>query len=148
MLRLLYLALRRILELLVLLGRSDERKEIAANPAGRWVAQQARKLVHDLDGRSLQLVIHDRDSKFTAAFDEVFAAEGVSVIRTPVRAPNANAHAERWVRTVRAGCLDHSLPLGRRHLERVLNVYIKYYNGAGRTGRSRFNAPIHPRRRC
>jgi putative transposase len=51
------------------------------------------------------------------------------VIRTPVRAPNANAYAERWVRTVRADCLDHLLILGRRHLERVLRVYVRHYNG-------------------
>jgi putative transposase len=59
----------------------------------------------------------------------VLRSEGVRVIRTPVRAPNANAYAERWVRTVRADCLDHLLIFGRRHLERVLRVYVRHYNG-------------------
>jgi transposase InsO family protein len=61
-------------------------------------------------------------------FDEVFRSEGIEVIRTPVQAPNANANAERWVRTVRSDCLDRILILGRRHLERVLRVYTKHYN--------------------
>jgi putative transposase len=73
-------------------------------------------------------VLHDRDSKFSAAFDEVFQTEGARVIRTPVRAPNANAHAERLVRTVRSECLDWILILGRRQLERVLWTYVDHYN--------------------
>src|SRR5436309_10036648 len=73
-------------------------------------------------------LVHDRDTKFGGGFDEVFRSEGVKVIRTPVRAPNANAHAERWVRTVRADCLDRILIVGRRHLDRVLRVYVRHYN--------------------
>jgi transposase InsO family protein len=63
-----------------------------------------------------------------AAFDEVFRTEGIQVIRTPLRAPNANAHAERFVRTLREECLDWLLILGRRHLERVLREYVEHYN--------------------
>jgi putative transposase len=101
-----------------------------SNPDGAWTAQQARNLMMNLgDDRPFRLVIHDRDSKFSGGFDEVFRSEGVRVIRTPVRAPNANAYAERWVRTVRADCLDHLLIFGRRHLERVLRVYVRHYNG-------------------
>jgi putative transposase len=87
---------------------------------------------HDLDQRSspLRFVIHDRDSKFSAAFDEVFKTEGATVIKTPVRAPNANAYAERWVRTIRTECLDHLLIVGRRQLERVLRIYVDHYNHA------------------
>jgi putative transposase len=102
-----------------------------ANPNGRWVAQQARNLVMDLseEGKPLRFVVHDRDAKFTAVFDEVFRTEGVRVIRTPIRAPNANAHAERWVRTVREECLDWLLIFGRRQLERgVLGTYVDHYN--------------------
>jgi putative transposase len=77
-------------------------------------------------------LIHDRDSKFGGGFDEVFSSEGVRVIRTPVRAPNANACAERWVRTVREDCLDRLLIVGLRHLERVLRVYVRHYRGRDR----------------
>jgi putative transposase len=75
-----------------------------------------------------RFLIHDRDTKFSHAFDEVFRSEGMNVIRTPVQAPNANAHAERWVRTIRADCLDRILILGRRHLEHVLRIYRRHYN--------------------
>jgi hypothetical protein len=71
------------------------------------------------DEQPFRLLIHDRDSKFGGGFNEVFRSEGMKVIRTPVRAPNANAYAERWVRTVRSDCLDRILVVGRRHLERV-----------------------------
>jgi putative transposase len=98
------------------------------NPTGAWVTQQARNLgFTDLFDR-MRFVIHDRDSKFTAAFDENFRSEGIQVIRTPIRAPHANAYAERFVRTIRAECLDWLLILGRRHLERVLRAYTAHYN--------------------
>jgi putative transposase len=63
-----------------------------------------------------------------APFDEVFRSEGIRILKTPVRAPKANAVAERFVRTVRAECLDWLLILNRRHLERVLRVYVDHYN--------------------
>jgi transposase InsO family protein len=100
------------------------------NPDRAWVAQQARNLVMELgeQGGRFGLLIHDRDTKFSRAFDEVFRTDGIGVIRTPVRAPNANAFAERWVRTVRGDCLDRILILGRRHLDRVLRVYTTHHN--------------------
>jgi len=101
----------------------------SSNPDGRWVAQQARNLVMQFgDEHSFRFLIHDRDTKFSDAFDEVFRSEGIRVIRTPVQTPNANAQAERWVRTLRSDCLDRILILGRRHLERVLRVYRCHYN--------------------
>jgi putative transposase len=101
----------------------------SSRPDGTWVAQQARNLVMQLaDARPFRLLIHDRDKKFSHAFDEVFRSEAIEVIRTPIQAPNANAYAERWVRTVRADCLDRILLLGRRHLEHVLRVYRRHYN--------------------
>ena len=76
----------------------------------------------------MRFLIHDRDGKFTASFDEVFRSERMTIIHTPIRAPQANAYAERFVRTVRGECLDWILILGRRHLERVLRVYATHYN--------------------
>jgi putative transposase len=76
----------------------------------------------------MRFLVRDRDSKFSRAFDEVFRTEGVEIIRTPYRAPNANAFAERWVGTVRRDCLDWLLILNRRHLERVLRVYVEHDN--------------------
>jgi putative transposase len=75
-------------------------------------------------------LIHDRDTKFTEAFDTVFRAEGIHIIRTPCRAPNANAYAERWGRTVRQECLDKFLIFSEVHLRRVLREYQTYYNQA------------------
>ncbi len=97
-----------------------------AKPDAGWVTQQARNLVlgrPDLEG-CLRFLVRDRDSKFTPAFDEVFRSAASKVIRTPVKAPRANAYAERWVRTVRTECLDWLLILNRSHLERVLHVYV------------------------
>jgi hypothetical protein len=109
---------------------------VTAHPDSAWVVQQARNLaaeMGDLLGR-FKFLIRDRDDKFTAGFDAVFGAEGVRIIKTPVRVPVANAYAERWVRTVRTECLDWVLVWGRRHLERVLAAYVDHYN-AGRPHR-------------
>jgi putative transposase len=120
------------LDILFFISLATRRIEYIActsSPDGGWVAQQARNLVMQLGhDQPFRLLIHDRDKKFSGAFDEVFRSEGIKVIRTPVQAPNANAYAERWVRTVRADCLDRILILGRRHLERVLRVYRQHYN--------------------
>jgi putative transposase len=98
------------------------------NPSREWVVQQARNLSFTNVLERMRFLIHDRDSKFTAAFDEVFRSEGIRVIHTPVRAPQANAYAERFVRTVRNECLDLLLIIGRRHLEHVLRIYVQHYN--------------------
>ena len=79
-------------------------------------------------GRRLCFVLRDRDAKFTHSFDDVLGSHGAEMLLTPVQAPNANAYAERWVRTVRAECLDWLLIVGRGHLERVLRVYVDHYN--------------------
>src|SRR3989440_10221366 len=98
------------------------------NPTGTWVTQQARNLSFTGVFERVRFLIHDRDSKFTASFDELFHSEGIQVVPTPVRAPKANAYAERFVRTIRAECLDWLLILGRRHLEHVLHTYTSHYN--------------------
>ena len=103
---------------------------ITANPDGAWVTQQARNLVMRLDdeGVRMRFLIRDRDSKFSASFDEIFRSEGIRVIRAPVRAPRARAHAERWVGSLRRECLDRLLILGRRDLASVVRVYAQHYN--------------------
>jgi transposase InsO family protein len=103
---------------------------ITTNPDRRWVTQQARNLLMTLDDGDVRprFLIRDRDSKFTRDFDEVFRSEGIRVIRAPVRAPKARAHAERWVGTVRRECLDRILIVGRRHLQHVLAMYVAHYN--------------------
>jgi putative transposase len=111
------------------------------NPTRPWAAQQARNLLMTLDDRErpFRFLIHDRDSTFSGGFDHVFTSEGVTEIRTPILAPNANAHAERWVGSVRRECLDRLLIFSRRQLEHVLHVYTRHYNaGVGRIERSRF----------
>ena len=118
-----------VLFFISLATRRIEYVACSSNPDGRWVAQQARNFVMQLgDQQPFRFLIHDRDAKFSHAFDEVFRSEGVKVIRTPVQAPNANAYTERWVRTLRADCLDRILILGRRHLEHVLRIYGRHYN--------------------
>jgi len=123
----------RRLYVLFFLSLERRRVEFVActpNPTGAWVAQQARNLLMTLEDRQqpLRLLIHDRDAKFGGGFDHLFEGEGITVIRTPVQAPNANAHAERWVGSVRRECLDRLLIFSRRQLERVLRVYTRHYN--------------------
>jgi putative transposase len=101
---------------------------VTANPNLAWVTQQARNLAIDDRLNEARFLIRDRDAKYSGPFDEVFRSEGVRVIRTPIRAPMANAFAERFVRTARRECLDHILVLGERHLERVLRDYVRHYN--------------------
>lgn len=103
---------------------------VTANPNGAWVAQQARNFLMDLGdpAATFTFLIRDRDSKFTGVFDAVFASEGIRILRTPVRAPRANAIAERWIGTVRREMLDRMLILHRRHLERVLAEYVVHFN--------------------
>jgi transposase InsO family protein len=125
--------LLRRLYVLVFICLGSRRIEYVActsSPESGWMLQQARNLLIDLDdrGRQPRFLIHDRDAKFSRAFDPIFQGEGIRVIRTPVRAPNANAHVERWVGSVRRECLDRLLIFSRRQLEHVLRAYMRHYN--------------------
>jgi putative transposase len=104
---------------------------VTAHPMGAWVTQQARNLLMAVDDRAgrFRFLVRDRDAKFTAAFDAVFAAEAIKVLITPVRTPQANAYAERWVGTVRREVLDRMLIFGGRQLQAVLAEYVDHYNG-------------------
>ena len=103
---------------------------VTAHPDGAWVTQQARNATSELEDEGLEVkfLLRDRDTKYVASFDTVFTGGGARVLRTPFRTPNANAHAERFVRTVRAECLDHLLIVTARHLERILRSYVRHYN--------------------
>ncbi|MFI0480701.1 integrase core domain-containing protein [Actinomadura sp. 9N215] len=103
---------------------------VTTNPTGLWTTQQARNPLMDLGERAehLRYLIRDRDAKYTAAFDAVFTAAGIRVVKTPPRSPRANAHAERSVGTLRRGRLDHLLISGQRHLRSVLTEYKHHYN--------------------
>jgi hypothetical protein len=111
-------------------GRRIEYFACTSKPDTTWMLQQARNLLMGLDdrGRQVRFLIHDRDAKFPRAFDALLATEKIKIIRTPMQAPNANAHMERWVGSVRRECLDRLLILGRRQLEHVLRVYVRHYN--------------------
>ncbi len=117
---------------------------VTAHPTGAWVVQQARNLVMTMGEAmsSRRFLIRDRDTKFTGSFDEVFRTEGVRCILTPVRAPKANAYAERFIGTIRRECLDWILVLGRRHVEHVLRVYASHYKLAPSTPSP--HLPGHP----
>jgi transposase InsO family protein len=101
---------------------------VTANPDGVWMRQQACNLAVEERLDQVRFLLHDRDTKFSGPFDEIVRSEGVRVIKTPVRAPQANAVAERWVRTVRNDCLDHILVFNRCHLEQVIRDYVAHYN--------------------
>jgi len=103
---------------------------VTRHPTGEWVTQQARNLMIALGGRAdrFRFLVRDRDTKFTASFDAVFADAGIKVLRSPPRAPKANAYAERWVSTIRRECLDRMLIFNERQLVHVLSEYERHYN--------------------
>ena len=103
-----------------------------SNPDALWGTQQARHLawnIQDMNNKP-RFLIHDRDTKFSGSFDEIFESEGLEIIETPYRAPNANAYAERIVRSIREECLDRIIIVNEKHLRFVLRQYEKYYNEA------------------
>jgi putative transposase len=123
--------LLKTLYVLFFIELSTRRVHVAgatSRPDSAWVTQQARNLsiIGGLEDK--HILLRDRDSKFSEPFDEVVRTDGLTVVKTPVRTPRANAVAERWVGSVRRECLDHVLIFGRRHLQRVLGAYTYHYN--------------------
>jgi transposase InsO family protein len=107
---------------------------ITRHPTGQWATQLARNLATELEeaGSRFTYLIRDRDTKFTAASDAVFASIGMTALPIVPQAPRMNACAERFVRTIRVECTDRMLVIGERHLQAILTEYIGHYN----TGRS------------
>jgi transposase InsO family protein len=104
---------------------------VTDHPNSLWVTQQARNVTGDLADADItaRYLVRDRDTKYVASFDNVFKAEGAEILKTPFRTPNANAFAERFVRTVRSECLDHLLVVNEAHLGGILRSYARHYNG-------------------
>jgi putative transposase len=103
---------------------------ITPHPTRLWVNQQARHIQGKFQesGLTFTHLIRDNDGKYGAAFDAIFASEGIQVVHTPFQAPRANAYAERWVRSVREACLDQVIVLNHGHLAHILREYAHYFN--------------------
>jgi transposase InsO family protein len=128
-------ALLQTVYVLFFINLSTRRIHLAgctAHPTSARMSQQARQLLWSLSESEIypRFLIQDRDTKFSRAFDAVFLSEGIDILLTPFQTPNANAFAERWVRTVRQECLDHVIILNEAHLRRVLNEFVLHYNTA------------------
>jgi putative transposase len=124
--------LRRIYALIVV-EHGSRRVRLAGitdRPSGVWSVQAVRNLMIDFDGRiaTVKFLLRDRDSRFTTAFDAVFAAEGIRVLLTPPQAPRANAICERMIGTPRRELLDRLLIVNERHLRRAVTVYLSHFN--------------------
>jgi transposase InsO family protein len=128
------ITLRRVYALIVVEhgSRRAHLAGVSAHPTGGWTAQAARNLVMDLTDRigTVKFLLRDRDSRFTPAFDAVFVAEGIRMVRTPPQAPRANAICERMVGTLRRELLDRILIVNERHLRRVVSIYLEHFNAA------------------
>lgn len=101
---------------------------ITRHPTDAWVAQQLREATPF--GNAPRFLIRDHDRKFGCAFSEVAKASGIEVLRTPYRAPRANAVCERFIGSVRRECLDHLLIVSDAQLYRVIKEYVRFFNGA------------------
>jgi len=119
---------------------------VTAHPTGAWLTQLARNLAMDLDdaGKQFRFLLRDRDAKFTVAFDGVLTAAGTHVIKTPARAPRANAIAERFVGSIRRELLNRILVINQRHAATVLAEYQDHYNRHRPHRALGQAAPLHP----
>ena len=99
---------------------------VTRHPTDAWMAQQLREATPF--GEHPKYLIRDNDAKFGSQFARVAADAGIEILKTPFHAPKANAICERFLGSVRRECLDHFLILGERHLQRVLQEYVAYFN--------------------
>jgi len=118
---------------LFIIDLETRRVEIAgvvAQPEGRWMRQIARNLTDVVDGFLPEgcYVIHDRDPLFTTEFRAILKSGGAKTVKLPAKSPNLNAHAERFVRSIKQECLSRVVPLGERHLRGILRDYVDHYN--------------------
>lgn len=122
---------------------------VTEHPDSAWVAQQTRNLVWELEtiGTRAQFLVRDNDAKFSGPADAVLTAEGIQVIKTPIAAPRANAFMERQIGSTRRECLDWTLVLNRRHLERVLTEWVEHYNQERPHRSLDLATPVRPQRR-
>jgi len=126
---------------------------ITRHPTEAWITQIARNAVNETTGalRCGRYLLHDRDTKFCAAFDEVLTSEGIHLVKLPPRSPNLNAFAERWVRSVKDECLSKLILFGEMSLARALNEFVAHYhserNHQGKGNVLLFPAPLPKTRR-
>ena len=119
-----------VLVVIDLKTRSVEIAGIVHQPDGRWINQVARNLTDVCDGflHDGYYVLHDRDPLFTAQFRDTLAAGGATAVRLPAKSPNLNAHAERFVRSIKEECINRVVPLGERHLRTVVRQFMIHYH--------------------
>ncbi len=124
------LSRRHILFVMDLETRAVEIAGIVAEPYEQWVMNTVRGLLDQVDGFLLgkRYLILDRDPVFTKRVRQMLGRAGVKVVRLPARSPNLNAHAERFVGSVRRECLAKIIPLGERHLRHILEEYVAHYH--------------------
>jgi putative transposase len=103
---------------------------IVPEPHGEWMKQMARNLTDGLDGflAGCRYLIHDRSSLFTAEFGLILESVGIETVRLPARSPNLNAYAERYVRTIKEGCLDRMILIGEGSLRRAVGEFVVHYH--------------------
>ena len=118
---------------LFVIDLETRRVEIAGivhQPYEDWMKQIARNLTDAIDGflRTTRFLIHDRDPLFSASFRATLSPAGVETVKLPARSPNLNAHAERFVRSIKHECLNRIVPLGENHLRTAVRAYVAHYN--------------------